>query len=41
MDKMDLDKAKAFLKERGEDIKSLRDIKPKSKNIVKNLILNY
>lgn len=41
IDKMDLDKAEAFLKECGEDIKSLRDIKPKAKNMIKTLILNY
>ncbi|MFW5606143.1 MAG: hypothetical protein ACOCM0_00845 [Campylobacter hyointestinalis] len=38
---MDLDKAGAFLKECGEYIVSLRDVKSKAKNMVKNLILSY
>ncbi|WP_422851301.1 type I restriction endonuclease subunit R, EcoR124 family [Campylobacter hyointestinalis] len=41
IDKMDLDKAGAFLKECGEYIVSLRDVKSKAKNMVKNLILSY
>ena len=41
MDKMDLDKARAFLKECGENIISLRDVKSKAKNMAKTLILNY
>lgn len=38
---MDLDKAGAFLKECDENIVSLRDVKSKAKNMVRNLILNY
>ncbi|CUU85275.1 type I restriction endonuclease subunit R [Campylobacter hyointestinalis] len=41
IDKMDLDKAGAFLKECGKYIVSLRDVKSKAKNMVKNLILSY
>lgn len=41
MDKMDLDKARVFLKECGENIISLRDVKSKAKNMAKTLILNY
>ena len=41
IDNVDLDKAGEFLKDCGEEIKSLRDVKKRAREIIKEMILKY